>query len=112
MVDLKKSMEQSCDVYFYHIGQEIGVDKLAIYAKSLGLGEKTGLILENEKKGLVPTKDWKMRKKKEHWQQGETVSVSIGQGFNLTTPIQLAVMIGAVANGGKRSQNSRKTLTN
>lgn len=99
-VNLKKAMAESCDVYFYHIGQEIGVDKLAIYAKSLGLGEKTGLILENEKKGLVPTKDWKMRKKKEHWQQGETVSVSIGQGFNLATPLQICRMTAAIANDG------------
>lgn len=99
-VNLKRALAESCDVYFYHIGQEIGVDKLAIYAKSLGLGEKTGLVLENEKMGLVPTKDWKMKKKKEHWQQGETVSVSIGQGFNLATPLQICRMTAAVANGG------------
>ncbi len=99
-VNLKKALAESCDVYFYHIGQEVGVDKLAIYAKSLGLGEKTGIILENEKTGLVPTKEWKHRKRKEPWQQGETVSVSIGQGFNLTTPLQICRMTAAIANGG------------
>lgn len=99
-VNLEKAMAESCDVYFYHIGQEVGVDKLAIYARSLGLGEKTGIILEHEKTGLVPTKDWKKRKKNEHWQQGETVSVSIGQGFNLTTPLQVCRMTAAIANGG------------
>ncbi len=100
-VNLKKAMAESCDVYFYHIGQEVGVDKLAIYARSLGLGEKTGIILENEKSGLVPTKKWKHRVKKEGWQQGETVSVSIGQGFNLATPLQICLMTVALANNGK-----------
>lgn len=99
-VDLKKALAESCDVYFYQIGQEVGVDKLAIYAKSLGLGEKTGIILENEKTGLVPTKEWKHRVKNEGWQQGETVSVSIGQGFNLTTPLQVCLMTATLANDG------------
>ncbi|PLX48305.1 MAG: penicillin-binding protein 2 [Desulfobulbaceae bacterium] len=99
-IDLEKALAESCDVYFYHIGQEVGVDKLAIYAKSLGLGETTGFILENEKPGLVPTKDWKRRKRHESWQQGETVSVSIGQGFNLATPLQICRMTAAIANGG------------
>lgn len=99
-VNLKKALAESCDVYFYHLGQEIGVDKLAVYAKSLGLGAKTGLILENEKRGLVPTKEWKRRKRNEAWQQGETVSVSIGQGFNLTTPLQICQMTATIANGG------------
>ena len=100
-VDLKKALAESCDVYFYHVGQEVGVDKLAIYAKSFGLGDKTGIILHNEKSGLVPTKEWKRRKKKEGWQQGETVSVSIGQGFNLATPLQICRMTAALANGGQ-----------
>ncbi len=101
-VDLRKALAESCDVYFYHIGQEVGVDKLAIYAKSLGLGAKSGIILENEKRGLVPTKEWKHRVKKEGWQQGETVSVSIGQGFNLTTPLQICLMTASLANNGVR----------
>lgn len=100
-VNLNKAIAESCDVYFYHVGQEVGVDKLAIYAKSLGLGEKTGIILANEQTGLVPTKAWKRRKKKESWQQGETVSVSIGQGFNLATPLQICRMTAALANGGR-----------
>ncbi len=101
-VDIHKALAESCDVYFYHIGQEVGVDKLAIYAKSFGLGERTGIILENEKRGLVPTKDWKHRVKNEAWQQGETVSVSIGQGFNLTTPLQICIMTATLANNGRR----------
>ncbi|MEN8141708.1 MAG: penicillin-binding protein 2 [Thermodesulfobacteriota bacterium] len=100
-VDLERALAESCDVYFYHVGQEVGVDKLAHYAKGLGLGEKTGIILANEKSGLVPTKEWKKRKKGEGWQQGETVSVSIGQGFNLTTPLQICRMTAALANGGR-----------
>lgn len=100
-VDLKKALAESCDVYFYHVGQEVGVDKLAIYAKSFGLGSKTGIILENEKRGLVPTKEWKRRIKNTSWQQGETVSVSIGQGFNLTTPLQVCQMTATLANSGK-----------
>lgn len=99
-VDLRKALAESCDVYFYHIGQEVGVDKLAIYAKSFGLGAKTDIILENEKRGLVPTKEWKHRVKNEGWQQGETVSVSIGQGFNLTTPLQVCLMTATLANNG------------
>ncbi len=100
-VDLKKALAESCDVYFYQIGQELGVDTLARYARSLGLGEKTGIILENEKSGLVPTKAWKHCVKNQGWQQGETVSVSIGQGFNLTTPLQVALMTAALANNGQ-----------
>ena len=99
-VNLHKALAESCDVYFYHIGQDVGVDKLAIYAKSLGLGTKTGIILENEKSGLVPTKEWKHRVKNEGWQQGETISVSIGQGFNLATPLQICLMTATLANNG------------
>jgi penicillin-binding protein 2 len=99
-IDLTRALAESCDVYFYHIGQEVGVDKLALYARSLGLGELTGITLENEKPGLVPTKEWKKRRRNEPWQQGETVSVSIGQGFNLATPLQVCRMTAAIANGG------------
>lgn len=101
-VNLKKALAESCDVYFYQVGLKLGVDKLAVYAKSLGLGAKTGVGLEHEHRGLVPTAEWKKRKKKEIWQEGETMSVSIGQGFNLTTPMQVCQMTATLANGGTR----------
>lgn len=99
-VDLHKAIVESCDVYFYTVGKMLGVDKIAEYAKRFGLGDLAGIDLPNEKKGLVPTKDWKLKKKKEAWQMGETISISIGQGFNLVTPLQLANAFGAFANGG------------
>lgn len=99
-VDLNRALAESCDVYFYKIGLELGVDSLAAYADSLGLGHKTGINLEHEKNGLIPTADWKRRIYQESWQPGETLSVVIGQGFNLTTPLQINTMTAAIANGG------------
>jgi penicillin-binding protein 2 len=90
----------SCDVYFYTVGKMLGVDKIAEYAKRFGLGALASIDLPNEKQGLIPTKEWKMQKKKEAWQMGETISVSIGQGYNLVTTLQLANAFGAFANGG------------
>ncbi|MFH7326076.1 penicillin-binding protein 2 [Desulfurivibrio sp. C05AmB] len=100
-VNLKEAMTKSCDVYFYQLGQRLGVDTLARYARMLGLGRKTGVELEHEKEGLVPTSAWKLQRHRERWQDGETLSVAIGQGFNLTTPLQLTRMTAAVANGGR-----------
>lgn len=99
-VNLHQAIVESCDVYFYTVGKMVGVDKIAEYAKRFGLGEVTGIDLPNEKKGLVPTKEWKLKRKKEVWQMGETISISIGQGFNLLTTLQLANAFGAFANGG------------
>ncbi|MCA1766228.1 MAG: penicillin-binding protein 2, partial [Desulfobulbaceae bacterium] len=99
-VDLNRALAESCDVYFYKIGLELGVDSLAAYADSLGLGHKTGINLEHEKNGLIPTAAWKRRIYRESWQPGETLSIVIGQGFNLTTPLQINTMTAAVANGG------------
>ena len=99
-VNLHKAIVESCDVYFYTVGKIVGVDKIAEYARRFGLGEVTGIDLPNEKKGLVPTKEWKLKKKKEVWQMGETISISIGQGFNLLTTLQLANAFSAFANGG------------
>ncbi len=101
-VNLNKALAESCDVYFYQVGLKLGVDKLAAYANSLGLGSKTGVELEHEKSGLIPTMEWKKRKKKEIWQEGETMSVSIGQGFNSTTPLQICQMTATLSNGGIR----------
>ena len=99
-VDLKKAITESCDVYFYQTGLLVGVDQLARYAKGFGLSEKTGIQLDHEKKGLTPTTTWKEQKYREPWQEGETLSTAIGQGFNLVTPLQLCRMTAATANGG------------
>ncbi len=98
--DLKKAMRESCDVWFYQIGLELGIDKLSEMAFNLGLGRKTGLELGGEKRGLIPTRTWKRKRFGENWYGGETIITSIGQGAVLTTPMQLAVMTAAVANGG------------
>ena len=99
-VDLNRALSESCDVYFYQVGQRLGVDRLAKYARLFGLGRKTGVEMEHEKPGLIPTSAWKKRRFGKSWQEGETLSVAIGQGFDLVTPIQLAFMTATVANGG------------
>ncbi len=99
-VDLYKAIVESCDVYFYQAGHSVGIDRLAAYAHGFGLGSPTGIRLEHEKAGLVPSREWKMETKGEPWQPGETLGIAIGQGFNLVTPLQVALMISAVANGG------------
>lgn len=101
-VNVHKALAQSCDVYFYQVGEALGVDRLAKYAKALGLGGITGVDLDREARGLVPTKAWKRRRFGQPWQGGETLSISIGQGFNLVTPLQMALLAGAVGNGGTR----------
>ena len=100
-VNLQRAIGESCDVYFYQVGIKVGVDSLAEYAQKLGLGKKTGAEMEFEKEGLTPTKKWKQKYRKAKWQDGETLSVAIGQGFNIVTPLQMCVMTSAIANGGK-----------
>lgn len=99
-VDLNRALSESCDVYFYQVGQRLGVDRLAKYAHLFGLGRKTGVEMEHEKAGLIPTAAWKKKRYGKSWQEGETLSVAIGQSFNLVTPIQLTFMTATVANGG------------
>ncbi len=99
-VNVIRALAESCDVFFYEVGKAVGVDRLAGYANMLGLGRRTGVGLENESKGLIPTAAWKKERLGEPWQRGETLNISIGQGFNLTTPLQMLVLISAVANGG------------
>ena len=101
-VDLRKAITESCDVYFYQVGQKLGVDRLAWYAKACGLGAKTAIQLDHEGQGLIPTAAWKKKRVGVPWQRGETLSVAIGQGFNLATPLQMAVLTAAVGNGGIR----------
>jgi penicillin-binding protein 2 len=99
-VDLHRALAESCDVYFYRLGLDLGIDRIAFFARAVGLGSRTGVRLPQEQPGLVPTSAWKERRFGEVWLRGETVSASIGQGFNLTTPIQMAVAYAALVNGG------------
>ncbi|HLO25911.1 MAG TPA: penicillin-binding protein 2 [Geobacteraceae bacterium] len=99
-VNLKKALKESCDVYFYHLAERLGVDRIARTAREFGLGEALGIGLDSEKSGLIPTAAWKEKKYKKSWYKGETLPVAIGQGFVLMTPIQLASMISTVANEG------------
>ncbi len=101
-LDLRHSMEQSCNVYYYTLGNMLGVDKIHKWATLLGLGGKTGVDLPNEIDGLVPSTEWKRQRYNEKWYAGETISVAIGQGQVSITPISLAVMMSTVANGGTR----------
>jgi penicillin-binding protein 2 len=101
-VDMRHAIEKSCNVYFYTLGQMLGVDRIHKWASVLGLGEMNGIDLPNEISGLVPSEEWKMRGKKEKWYPGETISVAIGQGQVSVTPLSQAVMMMTLANGGTR----------
>lgn len=99
-VDLRRAIVESCDVYFYELGLRLGGDRLARYASLFGMGKPTGLGLPHELPGLIPTSAWKKRTYGDTWKDGETVNLSIGQGYLVTTPIQLAMMTAALANHG------------
>jgi penicillin-binding protein 2 len=101
-VDLRHAIEQSCDVYFYTVGNMVGVDKINKWATLLGLGVKSGIDLPNEVQGLVPSTEWKREKMHEKWYAGETISVAIGQGQVSVTPVSMAVYMATLANGGTR----------
>jgi penicillin-binding protein 2 len=100
-VNVVKALAESCDVFFYQVGQKLGIDRLSMYAIASGLGSPTGIDLDHEASGLIPTKEWKKRRTGVAWQGGETLSAAIGQGFDLATPLQMLVFTSAVANGGK-----------
>ncbi len=99
-VDLHEAIVNSCDVYFYKVGNKMGIDAIAAYASLFGLGRKTGVDLPSESTGIVPTPEWKERARGEPWYPGETISASIGQGYVTVTPIQMANVIATIANGG------------
>jgi penicillin-binding protein 2 len=99
-VSMVDAIAQSCDVYYYQVGERLGVDRLAFYSRSCGLGRPTGVELAGEAAGLVPTAEWKRRNRGANWLRGETLSLAIGQSYNLVTPIQMAMLIASVANGG------------
>ena len=95
-----RAIVESCDVFFYDVGQHLGVDRIAAWAHALGFGKKTGIDLDNEKGGTIPSSEWKQRRYHERWYPAETLSVAIGQGYVAVTPIQLAELAAEVANGG------------
>jgi penicillin-binding protein 2 len=99
--DLKKALKESCDVWFYQAGQKTGIDRIAATARSLGMGQSLGFSLEGDRDGLIPDQQWKKRQFGQRWYDGETVISAIGQGYVLATPLQLATMMSAIANGGK-----------
>ncbi|WP_293693442.1 penicillin-binding protein 2 [uncultured Phascolarctobacterium sp.] len=99
-----KALAMSDNVYFYELGYRVGIDNIEKYAHIFGFGERTGIDLEGESKGLVASKKVKREIWNEDWRLGDTFNAAIGQGFNLTTPIQLSVMLSIVANGGTKYQ--------
>lgn len=100
-VDMMRSLIESCDVYYYQMAERLGIDKIEQFAKACGFGAPTGIDLPHEKSGLVPSKSWKRRRFGEPWHRGETLNVSIGQGATLVTPVQVAVFVASLMNGGK-----------
>ncbi|MBE6453720.1 MAG: penicillin-binding protein 2 [Alphaproteobacteria bacterium] len=99
-IDMVQALQHSCDIFFYEIAQKIGIEKIAAMARRFGLGKKTNVGIENEKSGLIPDIEWKRKRFGEPWRQGESIISGIGQGYILTTPIQLATMVSRIANGG------------
>jgi penicillin-binding protein 2 len=100
-MDLEASIVNSCDVYYYIMGEKYGIDNIEAFAKACGFGAPTGIELPYEKSGLVPSRTWKRRRFGERWQRGETLNVSIGQGYTLVTPLQMACFVSALLNDGK-----------
>ena len=99
-VSIVEAIASSCDVYFYKVGEKLGINTLADYARMFGLGERTGIGINNESPGVVPTREWHNKRSKEGFQGGFTLSTAIGQGDVRTTPLQMAMLYAALANGG------------
>ncbi len=99
-VNLHRALVESCDVFFYQVGRRLGIERIARYSQQFGLGSPTGIDFPGEKDGLVPSPEWKQRTQKQPWYEGETISVAIGQGPVLVTPLQLAYAVGGIASGG------------
>ncbi len=98
-LNLIEAIEQSCDVYFYELGLKVGIDKIALMMKKLGLGQYYNVEINSKSKGVVPNIEWKLKRDGLQWSMGETLNASIGQGYLLTTPLQLTTMIARIANG-------------
>ena len=100
IVDVEDALKVSSDIFFYHVGARLGIDGIAEWSQQFGLGSITGIDLENEKAGLVPSEEWAKRVQNRKWYQSETISVAIGQGPLLATPLQMANVMAAIATGG------------
>ena len=99
-MNLHRAIVHSCDIYFYEVGRRLGIERIAEWSRRFGLGASTGLDLDKEMPGLVASLAWKKARFHQPWHEGDTISISIGQGYNLTTPIQMARVVAAIANGG------------
>lgn len=99
-MNMESSLVNSCDVYYYIMADRMGIDKIEKFAKSCGFGKPTGIDLPHEKSGLVPSREWKKKRFKRPWVRGDTFNISIGQGSTLVTPVQMAVYVAALLNGG------------
>lgn len=100
-VNLREALVHSCDVFFYQLGERLGVDRISRYAFSAGFGTPSGIDLPHEKGGLVPTREWKRKRLGESWQGGENLNLAIGQGYTLVNPLQIARFVASLTNGGK-----------
>ena len=100
-IDMAHAIEHSCNSYMYYIAKTIGAEKIAETARKFGLGSPTGIDLPSESSGLIPDELWKKSRFKQKWSLGDTLNTAIGQGFVLSTPLQLACLCGSIASGGK-----------
>lgn len=100
-VNVYRALVESCDIFFYQVGRRLGIDRIAKWSKLFGLGAPTGLHLDREMPGLVASPSWKLARFHQPWHEGDTLSIAIGQGYNLTTPLQMAQVVAAIANGGR-----------
>ena len=100
-ISLHRAIAQSCDVYFYNVGNRLGIDRIAHYADIAGVGRKTGIDLPNETQGTMPSTKWKMRVSRQKWYAGETISVAIGQGAVTVSPLQIVSALGGLGVGAK-----------
>ncbi|MDE2365420.1 MAG: penicillin-binding protein 2 [Betaproteobacteria bacterium] len=114
IVDLHKSLVVSCDTYYYGLANDLGIDNIFNFVSQFGLGKKTGIDIEGEVAGLLPSQEWKMKRHKQKWYAGDTISVGIGQGYNLATPLQLAFATAILAGNGTayRPHLVKKVLDN
>jgi penicillin-binding protein 2 len=99
--DFRKSLRESCDVYYYQLGEQLGVEAITDFSIKCGFGVRTGIELPHERSGNMPTPEWKFKRFGEKWQRGETLNYAIGQGYTLTTPLQATRFVAALVNGGK-----------
>ncbi len=111
-VDLKNSLKQSCDVYYYELAQRVGIENTSAMARKLGLGMEHDIEMPGVREGLAPTKEWKLKRRKKEWVVGDSLNAAIGQGYVLASPLQLAVMTARIASGTKISPRLLNAIDN